>query len=313
MKIALFGAVSASVTALTELADAAGLDLRVFGLAPTKANRHSDYVDLVPLARARGLTTTVIDDINAPSTLEALREYAPDIACVFGWSQLVRTEFLAVPRLGVLGWHPSLLPRNRGRAVIPWTILQGTTETGFTIFWIDEGIDSGDISAQVPVNVSADETAATLYAKMEEAAGVALRELIPAMRAGTIPRRPQQHADATYCARRDREDGRIDWEQSANHIARLIRASGDPYPGAFTDSRLGEMVVDVASVDTSGRYWGVPGQVQWVDSKGVVVACGESTAIRLLVVRALGQPAGPAQALPKLHEHLGARARRVKN
>jgi len=311
VKVALFGAVRASVTALTALADAADVDLRVFGLAPTKAARHSDFVDLEPLAASRGVAVTAIEDINAPSTLAALRDFAPDIVCVFGWSQLVRAEFLAVPRLGVLGWHPALLPRNRGRAVIPWTILQGVSETGFTIFWIDEGMDSGDIAAQVRVDVDADETAASLYAKMEGAAAAALSELVPAIRAGAVPRMPQRHADATYCARRDREDGRIDWEQPAGLISRLVRALGDPYPGAFTDSRLGEIVVDVASVDASDRYWGVPGQVQWIDEGGVVVACGQGTAIRLHLVRAPGQPAGPAQALFKMHEHLGARARRM--
>ena len=312
MKVALFGAVRASMTALTALANAAGDELRVFCLAASKAARHSDFVDLAPLAAARGVSATAIEDINAPSTLAAVREFAPDIVCIFGWSQLVRAEFLAIPRLGVLGWHPAMLPKNRGRAVIPWTILQGIPETGFTIFWINEGMDSGDIAAQVRVEVSPDETAATLYQKMETAAAAALNELVPAILAGTVPQRPQRHEDATYCARRDREDGRIDWTQSAELIARLVRASGDPYPGAFTDSRLGELVVDVASVDEFGRYWGVPGQVQWIDNGGAVVACGQRTTIRLQVVHLNGQPSVPAQSLLRIHEHLGARVRRQK-
>jgi methionyl-tRNA formyltransferase len=309
MRIALFGAVRASVSALDALA-AVGLELHVFPLAPNKAARHSDYVDLALVAKAKGLRVTPVEDINATATMVALRDFAPDIICIFGWSQLVRKEFLELPRLGVLGWHPSLLPHNRGRAVIPWTILQDVRETGFSIFWIDAGMDSGDIAAQVCVPVSATESAATLYKKMEGAAVSALAKLMPALLAGELPRVEQDHEQASYCARRDREDGRIDWRQSAESVERLIRAAGAPYPGAFTESRIGEIVVDDATIDYSGRYWGAPGQVQWIDEDGVVVACGNHTALRLRAIRPVGQDAQPANLLLKMHEHLGDRARR---
>src|SRR5919197_5023320 len=97
-------------------------------------------------------------DVNSPETIAALREVEPDLIFVVGWSQLVLDEFVALPRQGVFGMHPTLLPKHRGRAAIPWAILSGLAKTGVTLFEIADGTaDSGPIVGQVEVPIEADE------------------------------------------------------------------------------------------------------------------------------------------------------------
>jgi methionyl-tRNA formyltransferase len=303
MRFALVGAVHASRVALERLARP-GIEVLVCPLDVKRAGRHSDFCDLAPLAAARGLEVLPIVNVNDEAVLAALRTFAPDVIGVFGWSQIVGEAFRAIPRLGVLGWHPALLPKNRGRAVIPWTILQGATETGFTIFWIDAGVDSGDVAAQVRFAVASDETATTLYAKVEDAAGRSLDELLPRLLAGDAPRRPQDHAQATWCAKRGPEDGRIDWSRPMQEVWRLVRATTHPYPGAFCECADGRLVIWEARPSDDRRYWGLPGQVQAISADGALVQCGDGGNLLVTVVeREPGRPE-PAAAVLKAHEHL---------
>src|SRR5690606_15961126 len=100
---------------------------------------------------------------------------------------------------------------NRGRGVIPWTILQGASSTGSTLFWIDDGVDSGDVIAQEQFAVAPDETAGALYTKHLRALEKILRDTLAGLVSGNPPRIRQDPAQATFCARRVREDGRINW------------------------------------------------------------------------------------------------------
>ena len=311
LRIALIGAVEASRVALDHL-HRPGVELLVLSLEPSRSRRHSDYCDLAPISALMDVPSIPISNVNDPAVHAELRRFGPDIVAVFGWSQIVKEELRSIPRIGVLGWHPSALPRNRGRAVIPWTILQRATDTGFTIFWIDEGVDSGDIAAQVPVTVAPDETATTLYEKMMTAARMALSDLLPRLLAGEIPRCPQDHAQATYCAKRDVEDGRIDWTRSQDEIWTLIRASTRPYPGAFCDLPDGRLIIWSAEKSPARGSSGQPGQIQAVTSDGALVHCGDGANLLVTVVeREPGKPQRAADVL-KVHEHL-SRAERYVN
>ena len=137
-----------------------------------------------------------------------------------------------MPRLGVIGYHPTALPANRGRHPIIWTLVLGLRETASTFFVMDEGPDSGDIVSQVSVDVSPDETAETLYARLKEVALRQVAELTRDLADGTVVRRPQDHSRANYWRKRGRDDGRIDWRMPAAGICNLVRALDRPYPGA---------------------------------------------------------------------------------
>ncbi|WP_018185290.1 methionyl-tRNA formyltransferase [Kaistia granuli] len=303
MNIAFIGAVEGSAMALRALLDAGMAPGLVITLPPEAARRHSDYVDLAPLARAGGSALVHAVDINGPEAVEALRRFETDLALVIGWSQVCREEFMSIARIGNVGFHPAPLPHMRGRAVIPWTILQRERETAATLFWLDTGVDSGPILLQEVITVGDEETARGLYDKQTGALARLLPMAVALVASGEAPRIEQDHSRATYCAKRTPEDGRIDWREPAESVLRLIRAVGDPYPGAFTTLDGQRLIIDAAApLPESYRYIGLPGQVQIHTPAGFAVRCGDGEAIDVIAWRREGDVSGR----PRLHSKLGA-------
>jgi methionyl-tRNA formyltransferase len=214
-------------------------------------------------------------DINALDTLNALRKLEPDLVFVVGWSQLVHDPFIAIAREGVFGMHPTLLPRHRGRAPIPWAILTGLARTGVTLFEIvDSTADSGAIVGQVVVEITPDETATTLFARLADAHVELIREFVPRLIARSAPRLPQDPSRASSWPKRVPSDGIIDWETRAPHLYDWVRAQTRPYPGAFT--YLGGDKVIVWGARAVELPEAAPaGTIVDVSADGPVVACGE--------------------------------------
>ena len=174
-------------------------------------------------------------DVNAPATVAAIGELDPDLVFVVGWSQLARGELIATAREGVFGMHPTLLPRHRGRAPIPWAILGGLAKTGVTLFEIvDPTADSGPIVGQVEVPIAPDETATTLFDKLAQAHVEVVRRCVPELLARRAPRIPQDDRRGSWWPKRTPADGIIDWETRAPYLYDWVRAQTRPYPGAFT-------------------------------------------------------------------------------
>ncbi|MEZ4656450.1 MAG: methionyl-tRNA formyltransferase [Caldilineaceae bacterium] len=229
----------------------------------------------------------------------------PDYLLVIGWSQLIKSELLQLPRRGAIGFHPALLPENRGRAALPWVILRGLKRTGVSLFFLDEGMDSGDIICQQEIEVAPDETARTLYNKVSAAEQSLMRQIAPWIMQGKLLRRAQDHSQATYTAKRTARDGLIDWQQSAHQIWTLIRAVSDPYPGAFTFYRGRKLTIWSADLVSCANYVGVPGQVLRPEEDGVLVQCGAGH-IRLRTVQEEGQAMRPAaDYFTRVHDVLG--------
>ena len=214
-------------------------------------------------------------DINSPETLNSIRELNPELIFVVGWSQLVRNSFIKLAREGVFGMHPTLLPRHRGRAPIPWAILAGLARTGVTLSEIvDATADSGEIVGQVVLDIARDETATTLFQRLAEAHVQLVRELVPGLVARTAPRHPQDPSRASSWPKRTPADGIIDWETRAPYLYDWVRAQTRPYPGAFTflgDEKV--IVWGARPVDLEGSE--PAGTIVEVSSAGPVVACGE--------------------------------------
>jgi methionyl-tRNA formyltransferase len=214
-------------------------------------------------------------DVNSLETLNALRKLEPELVFVVGWSQLARDAFIAIAREGVFGMHPTLLPRHRGRAPIPWAILSGLARTGVTLFEITESTaDSGAIVGQVEVEIAPDETATTLFDRLAVAHVELVREAVPQIIAGTAPRIAQDARRASTWPKRVPADGIIDWETRAQHLYDWVRAQTRPYPGAFT--YLGDEKVVVwraRPVELTERA--PAGTIVAARADGHVVACGE--------------------------------------
>ncbi|APG88680.1 methionyl-tRNA formyltransferase Fmt (plasmid) [Sinorhizobium americanum CCGM7] len=292
MRIVFVGAVESSEIALEALIRMGLAPALIVTLPPELAGRHTDFADLGAVGRAAGCAVRYTSDINHPDVLEAMASAEPDLTFVIGWSQVCRQPFRNVARLGTIGFHPAALPRLRGRAVIPWTIIRGEDVTGSTLFWLDEGIDSGPILLQRLFAVAADETARSLYAKHTSNLREMVVEAVTLVETGNPPRREQDHDQASYCAKRTADDGLIDWNASAASVLRLIRAVGAPYPGAFSFYDGERIRIDAAvEFENAGRYIGLVGQVQCHSKRGFVVLCGDGVCIDVLAwASAAGRP-----------------------
>lgn len=174
-----------------------------------------------------------IANINEEEAVQAVHEHNIDWLFIIGWSQIARTKILQSPSRGVLGMHPTLLPVGRGRAPIPWAILKGLSETGVTLFQLDEGVDTGPILAQERLHVAPDESATSLYSRIAELHRVLIRNNWLDLVQNKILPVPQDSSKATVWPARKPEDGRITNLMSVDEVDRLVRATTHPYPGAF--------------------------------------------------------------------------------
>jgi len=257
---------------------AAGVGAEIVGVVtlsgPIDPNR-SGQCSFDEVAERLGAVLHETRDINADETIVAVRELEPQLIFVVGWSQLVHDPFIALASEGVFGMHPTLLPRHRGRAPIPWAILTGLARTGVTLFEIvDATSDSGAIVGQVTLDVAPDETATTLFARIAAAHVQLTRELLPQLLARSAPRIPQDPSRASAWPKRTPADGIIDWETRASFLYDWVRAQTRPYPGAFTF--LGEEKVIVWSARPVEFVQAAPaGTIVDVGDSGPVVACGE--------------------------------------
>lgn len=281
LRIALVGAVHSTEVALRAVAECGHEPVLVCTLPVEKQGRHSDFVDLGPLAEELGAPILRVDDVNAPEAVGALRAADPDLLMVIGWSRICGAEFRGVARLGTIGYHPTLLPKMRGRAALAWTILLDLKRSGGTLFWMDEGVDSGDIAAQEAFDIPPGTTLPGLIELQLAAQSRMMPALFAKLDSGLRPAEPQDHREATYLAVRRPADGEIDWTQDAGEIERLVRAVTRPFPGA--SSRLGErdLVVWGARVVRYPQWHAMTGQVFTYEDGAPVVRCGGNTDLAL--------------------------------
>lgn len=282
MRIVLVGAVESTREALETLIASGHAPIAILTLPTETLSRHSDRVDLAPLARENYIGVHHTKNVNSDETLHFLSGVEPDLLLVIGWSQICGVKFRNVCRLGAVGFHPSALPKLRGRAVIPWTILTCQTETGSTFFWLDAKVDGGDIIMQRIFPLGRDETARSLYDRQMQTLKSMIPEVMASVEAGNPSRFSQDDSEATYCARRTAADGRIDWSEPAGKILTLVRAVGDPYPGAFTRYDGAALFIDAAQpFADSHRFIGLTGQVQTHTENGFVVRCGDGECVEI--------------------------------
>jgi methionyl-tRNA formyltransferase len=246
-------------------------------------------------ALAHGLPVWQPGSLRRAENQEALRQLAPDIIIVVAFGQILPEEVLKLPRYGCLNVHASLLPRHRGAAPISAAILAGDPETGVSIMLMDTGIDTGPVLAQRTLPIAPDDTTETLTPRLAQLGADLLIETLPRWFKGEIEPQPQDESRATAAPMLTKAQGRIDWSQPAELIARQVRAY-QPWPGASTTWRGRLLKIRRAQalpIDFDRARELPPGKVTMTPSpegKALVVACGAG-ALRLEVVQLEGKRA----------------------
>jgi methionyl-tRNA formyltransferase len=210
--------------------------LEIVGLATKSSSSfNSDHTDLSDLAIKNMIPYKHVRDINSLHIIEWIRQINPNVIFCLGWSSLISKELIAIPPLGVIGYHPAELPSNKGRHPQIWAMALGLEYTASTFFFIDEKPDSGDIINQCKVKIEIYDTAQSLYLKIIEIAKFQLLQIVSDLINGTIHRIPQPCNTGNYWRKRTKYDGRIDWRMRTIDIYNLVRALSHPYPGAYFD------------------------------------------------------------------------------
>ncbi|HEC92236.1 MAG TPA: hypothetical protein ENI51_04460, partial [Candidatus Atribacteria bacterium] len=172
-----------------------------------------------------------IENIN--KEIKLLKSLYPDIIMVCGWRQIINKETLNIPKEGVIGFHPALLPKGRGSAPIINTILEGYKKSGVTMFYLNEKVDAGDIIGQVEFDIGEEDYAMDIYRKIIRGGKRLLRKYLPLLIEGNAPRAPQDEKKATYFKKRTPKDNEINLDKdSPDEISKKIRAFSYPYLGA---------------------------------------------------------------------------------
>jgi methionyl-tRNA formyltransferase len=230
MRACFIGTVEFSKQALNKLLD---VDVDICGVVTNSENTiNSDYADLRPVCLQHSIDVLDTQNINSLESIEWLSKKNPDVIFCFGWSQLIKQAVLNIPKMGVIGFHPTLLPLNRGRHPIVWALSLGLDKTGSTFFFMDEGADSGDILSQKIVNIYQYDDAKSLYDRIIETALHQIDEFSPQLKNQTFNRTKQDHSKANTWRKRGMKDGEIDFRMSNRAIYNLVRALSKPYVGA---------------------------------------------------------------------------------
>ncbi len=215
------------------------------------------------------------ENVKGDDFLEELRRYEPDIITLTAYGNILPLSIVDLPPLGTINVHGSLLPKYRGAAPIQWALLNGETETGITIMQMDEGMDTGDILLQEKLQIDRDDTAGSLAVKMAELGGKALGSALDLLRADKLTPIAQNNDLATLAPLLKKEDGQVNWSQSAAEISCRIRGL-DPWPTSYTflaDKRLRLFSPEV--VDKNPCQDSVPGTICTADRNGLLVSTGD--------------------------------------
>jgi methionyl-tRNA formyltransferase len=273
--IAFMGTPAFAVPALTAL-HGAGHRVALVVTQPDKPRGRGRKVEPPPVKQAA--TRLGIEVIQPPSlrdeaAMARLASLSADFFVVVAFGQILRSEVLAMPRLGCINVHASLLPRYRGPAPIHWAVINGDAETGVTTMMMDKGLDTGDILVQATEPISPADTAGSLQERLAARGAGLLLQTLEGFETGSVRRTAQDHDRATYAPLLKKNDGRIDWKKPAAAIESFIRGMA-PWPGAFTYWE-GARIKLFASRVVPAEGTALPGRVVRASGHELAVATAE--------------------------------------
>ena len=233
MKYGFVTCVELGLSCIRAIYEANGrLDL-VITLEDHIASKKSGRVYLDEFCQEKSINLVKCRHINEEQIVNAISEKNIDWLFIIGWSQIAGRKVLTSAAKGVLGMHPTLLPVGRGRAAIPWAILKRLPKTGVTLFKMDEGVDTGLLGSHIEIPISIDETATSLYQKVNQAHYELMMRTICLLENDSMFFVEQDESKATEWPGRKPDDGLINLNGSVKEAELLVRAVTHPYPGAF--------------------------------------------------------------------------------
>ena len=280
MRVVFIGTGEIGVPTLRALQDSREHELAGVVTQPDKPVGRDQQIQAPPIKAAvaeEKISILQPARIKDRQSIEEIHALQPDVIVVMAYGQILPRHVLEVPRIACLNLHASLLPRWRGAAPIQAAIAAGDRESGITVMYMDEGLDTGDVLLQRKIAIGPMETGGSLHDRLGQIAPEALLESLRLLASENAPRFPQDNAIATKAPKLNREDGRINWSDPAEIIERKIRAF-NPWPGAFTiiadssNKPRNLKVFSASIVNLSGQ----PGEIMPDDDNGLVFATGNN-------------------------------------
>jgi methionyl-tRNA formyltransferase len=292
LRIVFCGTPEFAVPSLRRLAERPEFSIEAVITQPDRPRGRGQLVSSSPVKEAAldiGLHVYQPETIKSESAQEFLKRVAPDAVVIIAYGQIIPAGLLMIPRLGWLNLHASLLPRYRGAAPIHWAIANGETITGLTTMQIDAGMDTGPTLLRREVEIGPDETAPELAARMSAIGAELIAESVLRFDRGEILPAPQEEKRASYAPILKKEDGRIDWGQSAQQIYNRMRGFA-PWPGSYSTFR-GQKCHLWGHPGTDSAAWTriMVGEIMETTTKEVYVVCGEGTCLRIESIQVEGR------------------------
>jgi methionyl-tRNA formyltransferase len=269
---------------------AGGVDVALVVTHQDSASENIWFESVQSVCELEGIPFITPLDPKSPELLAQVQAAQPDLMFSFYYRHMLPQAILDVAP--AYNMHGSLLPAYRGRAPTNWAVLHGALETGASLHEMTAKPDAGAIVAQQAVPILPDDTAFEVFGKVTVAAELALYDVLPALLAGNAPRIPNDLSKGGYFGGRKPEDGRIDWQQSAQQVYNLHRAVAPPYPGAFTDIGGRRYVIERARLSKDAATSLPPGLA--VVDNAILGVCGDGRALAIHSLLLDGERISPA-------------------
>jgi len=277
MKIVYIGSVIFSAKALEELIC---IGAEIVGIVSKKESSfNSDFFDLRPIAEYNKISFHYTLDINSEETVNWIKNISPDVIFCFGWSNLIKRNILEIPPLGVVGFHPTLLPNNKGRHPLIWAKVLGLQKSGSTFFFMDEGADTGDILSQKEFEITFEDDATSLYNKLINTALIQLQDFYLKLKNNSFTKIPQNASEGNNWRKRGSKDGLIDFRMHTKIICNLVRGLTKPYVGAHLEFGNKNIIVWEVEISENEEYLDnlEPGKVLKVIDNKIEIKTGDSS------------------------------------
>lgn len=272
--IIVLGAVKSTLETLNQLVDKECNVVGVLGHEPKNRSRISGWADLKSRAKELDLPYKGFKKINESKNFEWTQKKEPDIIFAVGFSQLLSEDWLDMPKLGCIGFHPTKLPKGRGRAPLAWITLEQSYGSA-TFFLMGKSADNGPIFVQEVFLIEESDDAGSVEQKIKEAIRDCLNSWLPELKEGIWNPKPQEETEASWYGKRGPTDGHIKWSNSAQYIDRLIKASSHPHPGAYSYFRDKKIRIWKSAIETNIPIKGVVGRILIVEKeKNYLIQCG---------------------------------------